>query len=192
MSETMLAIGRESIAEQTWANRVAPDLHLGDARTVRLGRKFDAVISLFHVMCYQNTEADALAVMETAKEHLKPGGLFLFDFWYGPGVLADPPERRERILQDDSTHLKRIAEPVHRVNDNIVEVNYTVTLQDKSSGDISQLKERHSMRYWFLPELRFHTEQTGMKILQEGACLALDLPDSKSWSAWMLLRDLSI
>ena len=100
MSETMLTIGQENIRDLNRSGFSAPlpELLQGDARSVRLGKQFDAVVSLFHVMSYQNTEEDALAVLETAREHLKPGGLFFFDFWHGPGVLRDLPARRERIL----------------------------------------------------------------------------------------------
>ena len=54
MSETMLAVGREANTFNS-DDFPAPVLRRGDARTVRLGVKFDAVTSLFHVMSYQNT-----------------------------------------------------------------------------------------------------------------------------------------
>jgi SAM-dependent methyltransferase len=186
MSETMLAIGRESLAQKVPNGAARPVLNLGDARTVRLGQKFDAVISLFHVMSYQNTEADALAVMETAKAHLKPGGLFLFDFWYGPGVLTDPPKRRERIIEDERTRIRRIAEPVHRVEDNIVVVNYNVEITDIASGKISLIEESHSMRYWFFPELRYLADLSGFSFIADGKWMAEDKVEIDTWNAWML------
>jgi SAM-dependent methyltransferase len=188
-SETMLALGRAELeqAARGLSCHILPDLHQGDARSVRLGKSFDAVSALFHVMSYQNTEADAIAVMETAKAHLKPGGLFLFDFWYGPGVLTEPPECRERIIEDERTRIHRVAQPRHRVEDNIVVVDYSVEITDIASGEISTIEESHSMRYWFLPELRYLSKQTGMKVFQEGAWLASNFQDSKTWNAWMLL-----
>jgi SAM-dependent methyltransferase len=50
---------------------------LGDMRTLRLGREFDAVIAHDAVM-YMTTEADLRAAMETAFGHLAPGGVALF------------------------------------------------------------------------------------------------------------------
>ena len=67
---------------------------LGDAREVRLGNTFDAVISLFHVMSYQVLDEDILDIFATTKAHLKSGGVFIFDCWYGPGVLTDRPVTR--------------------------------------------------------------------------------------------------
>jgi SAM-dependent methyltransferase len=49
----------------------------GDIRTLRLGRTFDAVF-VHDAICHMTTEADLRAVMETAFEHLRPGGAALF------------------------------------------------------------------------------------------------------------------
>jgi SAM-dependent methyltransferase len=48
-----------------------------DIRTVRLGRTFDAVF-VQDAICHMTTEADLLAVMETAYGHLRPGGVAMF------------------------------------------------------------------------------------------------------------------
>jgi SAM-dependent methyltransferase len=59
----------------------------GDIATVKLGRAFDAVIALFHVLSYQTTVAEIAQTFANAAAHLNPGGLFLFDVWHGPAVL---------------------------------------------------------------------------------------------------------
>jgi SAM-dependent methyltransferase len=50
---------------------------LGDMRTLRLGRTFDAVLVHDAVM-YLTTEADLQAAIETAAVHLRPGGVAVF------------------------------------------------------------------------------------------------------------------
>jgi SAM-dependent methyltransferase len=50
---------------------------VGDMRTVRLGREFDAVF-VHDAIDYMTTEADLRSVMETAWIHLRPGGPTLF------------------------------------------------------------------------------------------------------------------
>ncbi len=55
-----------------------------DIQRVRLGRTFDAVVSLFHVFSYQTTNQQFLDTLESARLHLCAGGLLLFDAWYGP------------------------------------------------------------------------------------------------------------
>lgn len=49
----------------------------GDIRTVRLRRAFDAVF-VHDAICHMTTEADLRAVMQTAFEHCRPGGVALF------------------------------------------------------------------------------------------------------------------
>lgn len=192
MSATMLDMGRQMLATapDVPPGLTPPRLLEGDARTVRLDAQFDAVTSLFHVMSYQNTEEDALAVLETARRHLKPGGCFLFDFWYGPGVLTDPPTERDRVMADEQTRVRRHAHPVHRISDNIVEVHYDIRLTDKATGKESALSEVHSMRYWFLPELRYLARQAGFSRMAEGAWLRDSLEDAfpAPWNAWMVLQ----
>ena len=156
MSEAMLAC-----AEARKVN-LPPDVaarlsfSFGDARTVRTGETYDAVISLFHVMSYQTTNVDLKAAFETASVHLQPGGLFLFDYWYGPAVLTQKPEVRVKRLEDDEIKVIRIAEPVMHVNENVVDVNYTVFIEVKVTGQVEKISETHKMRYLFLPELQHY------------------------------------
>jgi len=49
----------------------------GDIRTVRLGRTFDAVF-VHDAVCHMTTETDLRAVMRTAFEHCRPGGVAMF------------------------------------------------------------------------------------------------------------------
>ena len=49
----------------------------GDIRTLRLGRTFDAVF-VHDAICHMTTSSDLSAVIETAFEHCRPGGVALF------------------------------------------------------------------------------------------------------------------
>ena len=51
---------------------------VGDMRTLRLGRTFDAVM-VHDAICYMTTEIDLRAAMTTAFEHLRPGGTAVFE-----------------------------------------------------------------------------------------------------------------
>jgi SAM-dependent methyltransferase len=128
-----------------------PTFQVGDLRTFRLGRTVDAVVSLFHVMSYQTEDADLRAAMATAAVHLGPGGLFLFDCWHGPGVLADPPARRERRFSADGTSVTRRAVPTHDVDRHVVHVDYAIDVD--RDGVQQRIEERHSMRYLFPEEV---------------------------------------
>jgi len=49
----------------------------GDIRTIRLGRSYDAVF-VHDAICHMTTRAELGAVMQTAFEHCRPGGVALF------------------------------------------------------------------------------------------------------------------
>jgi SAM-dependent methyltransferase len=171
LSREMLARAERQLADATpeqaarrASSGAGPSFHLGDARSARLGQAFDAVVSLFHVMSYQNTNADLTAAFETAKAHLKPGGIFVFDCWYGPAVLKLGPSVRIGRFEDDRTSVIRIAEPVLHPNRNVVDVNYQVLIKDKASGTLDELRETHCMRYLFTPEVEQLLQQVGFQL----------------------------
>ncbi|MCI0439948.1 MAG: class I SAM-dependent methyltransferase [Chloroflexi bacterium] len=73
--------------------------HVGDMRSVRLGRAFDAVL-IHDAICYMLTEEDLRATFATARAHLKPGGvLIVAPDWFRetfPGTtLTTHPARRD-------------------------------------------------------------------------------------------------
>jgi len=170
------------------AQSSTPTFHQDDIRTVRLNTTFDVIISLFHVMSYQTTNADLAAAFATARAHLKPGGLFLFDCWYGPAVLTDRPSVRVKRLEDGVISVTRIAEPVMHENDNLVDVNYQVLVRDKSSGDVVELKESHQMRYLFRPELELLLAEAGLSLFESVEWLTDNKPGFTTWVVCFLVR----
>lgn len=178
LSRQMLQAAREAAA-----GNPALKYAEGDIRSVRLGERFDVVLSLFHVMSYQSSTDDLLAACATACAHLGPSGSFIFDCWHGPGVLTDPPVVRVKELEDPSIAVTRIAQPVMHPAENTVDVNYLVFVKDKESGAITEVRETHRMRYLFELEVRQLLESSGLELTlaQEwltGAPLALS-----SWNA---------
>lgn len=159
----------------------------GDVRSVRTGASYDAVISLFHVMSYQTSNADLKAAFETAATHLCKGGVFLFDFWYGPAVLLQKPEVRAKRLENEEIVVTRIAEPVMHLNENIVDVNYSMFIEDKATKVVHQVAESHRMRYLFLPEL-VELRAPLFKEIASQTWLTGDAPSADSWGVVQILE----
>jgi SAM-dependent methyltransferase len=158
----------------------------GDLRTVRLERQFDVVVSLFHVMSYQTTNADLLAGLATLRAHLAPGGLFIFDCWYGPAVLNLRPAVRVLRLEDEAIAVTRLAEPVLHPNENVVDVNYHVFVKDKRTGEVSELREEHNMRYLFAPEVAHFLSSAGLVQREMLAWMSDEAPGADTWGAVFL------
>ena len=114
----------------------------GDIRKVRLGRTFDAVF-VHDAICHMTTEPDLRAVLQTAYEHCRPGGVALFvpDFVRETFVGGtdqggtDTPDRGLRFLQwifdpdpEDTTYL----------------VDFAILLRNRR-GEARAVHERHTL-----------------------------------------------
>jgi len=153
----------------------------GDLRDFRTDTTFDVVLALFHVMSYQTHNDDLMAAMATAAAHLESGGLFIFDCWYGPGVLSDPPVTRIRRLKNDNVSVTRIAEPNHRPNENCVDVHYEIFVDGPQGSE--RIQEIHPMRYLFSPEIDLFLQTIGLRRIALLDWLKNDPPSIESWNA---------
>ena len=185
LSHEMLAVAQREKAAFGGPG-TPPTFVQGDVRSLRLGKTFDVVVSLFHVMSYQTRNQDLQAALTTIREHLKPGGLFVFDCWYGPAVLSDPPTVRIKRLEDDNIQVTRLAEPVMHPNENLVDVNYHVFIKDKRSGAVDELRETHTTRYFFGPELHHFCELAGLTLEQSRPFMAEGKPGFDTWNVVFL------
>ena len=155
----------------------------GDVRTARFDRTFDAVVSLFHVMSYQVTNSDLIETIQTAARHLAPGGVFVFDCWYGPAVLTSLPEVRVKRCENSELRVFRVAEPVMHPDRNVVDVHYTIWIEQKATGTTTRLSEVHPMRYLFYPEVEMMLASGGLKIQRACEWMSNKALDLTTWSA---------
>ncbi|OYT98229.1 MAG: SAM-dependent methyltransferase [Burkholderiales bacterium PBB1] len=162
----------------------------GDVRCFRAGRTFDAVISLFHVMSYQATTPELLAAMATARAHLEPGGVFVFDSWYGPAVLSDRPRCVIKEVRDDRVSIVRRTTPTMQVNANLVDVHFDIEITAIESGEQRRVAEDHRMRYLFVPEVDHLLGASGFELVATRAWMSQAEPDDRSWYACFEARAL--
>jgi len=189
-SEEMLAQAQSMANERSrrdaqWA---APTFSLGDIRTARVEGQFDTVISLFHVVSYQTTNADLTAAFQTARSHLKTGGIFIFDVWYGPAVLTDRPAVRVKRMADEHIEITRLAEPVMRPNDNIVEVNYHIFIRNHKTNQVCETRETHYMRYVFQSEIAMLAEHSNFSLDHGEEWMTGNPLGFETWGACFMLR----
>ena len=184
MSSFMIEIARENARQE----RANIDFSVADIREYEPAKKYDAVISLFHVMSYQNSNEDILAAFRAARRALNHGGIFLFDVWYGPGVLSDKPVVRVKEIEDERNRLIRIARPVMHDKENVVDVCYEVLVIEKETGNTKTIKEIHNMRYFFRPELEFYLKEAGFELVDNIDCQTLGDTDYESWTSYFVAR----
>ena len=112
----------------------------GDIRSVRLGRTFDAVY-VHDAICHMTTERDLRAVMRTAYQHCRPGGVALFV----PDYVRETFEEGVDHGGSDSARgsvrfLQWVVDP--DVTDSTYVVDFAILLRDRR-GQAQVVHDRH-------------------------------------------------
>lgn len=110
LAPAMLEGLRRRLDDETPSVRARIELHQGDFRTLRLGRRFPVVLWPFNALHHCEGDADLDAALLTIREHLEPGGLVALDAYLPDLELYDrdpdarfeerdfiDPVRRERV-----------------------------------------------------------------------------------------------
>jgi SAM-dependent methyltransferase len=134
-----------------------------DIRTFKSKQKYDVVIMMFAVLGYLTENADLQKALETVRDHLNPGGLFICDVWYGPAVLHQKPGERARITEDGITKIIRASSGDLDSLHHVVTVRFRLwkVVGDRLMEDIS---EEHRMRFFFPQELQILFRQHCLNI----------------------------
>ena len=169
LSEKMLERARQKAAEAGLNIR----FHQGDIRTIELSRTFDAVIAMFAVISYQTTNEDLAAAFRTARRHLQPGGLFIFDCWFGPAVLGQRPTDRYKIVEINGERIIRFAHPTLDIMRHTVQVDYKV-LRLKDDRVLDEVDESHLVRFLFPQEIAHYLRDAGFRLEKLCPFMVLD------------------
>ncbi len=185
-SEAMIARAREKSAGLPEASRL--EFRQGDIRDVDLHRRFDAVVMMFTVLGYMHDRGDVDLALRTARRHLGPGGLFIFDIWNGLAVVADKPRPREVAVEDQSAKIVRKTRVQLDQANHICRVYFDLT-RAETDGTSKAWSEEHVMRFFFPEELEQALVANGFTPIKlrsfpdyEGP------PDERAWNVIVVAR----
>ncbi len=160
----------------------------GDITTANTGAKYDAVLSLFHVISYLTSNIQLQNVFSNAAKHLNVGGLFIFDFWYSPAVYSQRPSIRVKRIEDARCQITRLAEPVIYPNENRVDINYTIFANDLIDNGLQTITEKHSMRHFSLPEIDLLATSHGFERIGAEEFLSSKSVSENTWGVCVTLK----
>jgi SAM-dependent methyltransferase len=164
------------------------DFQQSSIQDLELNTTFDAVISMFAVISYQN-ENEALALScKKAKKHLREGGVYIFDAWNGLAVMADPPTQMVKEVHNGNERIFRFTRPTIDVINHSVLVNFRVI---KLNGDklISETEESHRMRFLYPQEIKYFLQVAGFSEIEFSPFMNPELPLSeKDWNMSVIAR----
>ena len=180
-SHDMINIAQERLKTLSSSISNLLNFYIGDIRTYSINKSFDVALSLFHVFSYQVKNSDLNQSFNTVSKHLKKGGIFIFDCWYGPAVLSDKPYKRNKIFEDDIIIVNRTATPCIYPTKNQVDVHFDIKITNKQTGKSDIINEIHRMRYLFHPEIEEFLRTNSLQLIHSEEWLTSNEPDFKSW-----------
>lgn len=161
---------------------------LSDITSFSLPRQYDGAYSLFHVISYLTTNKSLSSCFKTVYDHLKAGGVFCFDCWYGPAVMHELPGTRVRKLMDGELELTRTATPVMHIEKNVVEVQYDLQINHPDKSAPEMVQETHFMRYFTIPEIEWIAAQAGFTIVRTGEFMTSQKTSLNTWNLFVVLQ----
>lgn len=186
MSPAMIAIA-EAKAEAL-ASKVRPEWLVGDARGFEAGESFDVATMMFAVLGYMNSNEDVIAALRNTRRHLRSGGLFVFDCWYGPAVLGVRPEDRVRVVegQGGMQTIRAASTGIDSLR-HLAHVTFKLwTVQ--GSKYLGYAEETHAMRYFFPQELSLLLQIAGFELVSLRSFPDCELPSDDSWNVVCVAR----
>lgn len=161
---------------------------VGDITKFEIPQKFDAAISLFHVINYLTENKKILSCFTQVAKHLKPNSIFIFDVWYSPAVYSQLPQPRIKHVNNEYIDVTRFAQPIMDYEKNIIEVHYEMTIKNKFDGQEKILKEVHHLRHFSTPEIKLLAELSGFKLIRSEEFLTAKAPGADTWGVCYILQ----
>jgi SAM-dependent methyltransferase len=153
-----------------------------DLKDLRLNRHFDVVLMMFNVFGYQLGNKDVGAALETVRTHLRPGGIFVFDCWYGPAVLSERPMTRFKQTVTEQGELLRVSSGTLDVAAHTCLVTLEVW-EIENTQVVSHGREEHPVRFFFPLELQLLLETHGLALIESRVFPSFDQPPSeREWN----------
>lgn len=157
-SESMLAVARRRAASA--GSKV--EFRLGDMRALEFdGPPADAVVCLFDSIGYVGTTEAVEGVLAGVRAHLRPGGLFVFEFWHAAAMLRSYEPTRVRRFRDGEREVIRISETALDAARQVAAVTYTILVLGRD-GRYERIEETQTNRFFLLQEMESLVGRAGL------------------------------
>jgi len=161
-SEDMLAMARKK-AERASAN---VDFRVQDMTDLFVSEApFDAAICLFDSIGYVATNERISRVLKGVHSHLRPDGLFIFEFWHAAAMLRNYEPVRVRRWDTDRGTVLRISETSLDCAAQLSHVTYSIYELNRN-GTYESLVETQVNRYFLVQEMSYWLTSSGFAPLK--------------------------
>jgi len=148
-SESLLACARKKASQES----SSVDFRWQDMRSLNIPEQpFDAVFCLFDSIGYVETNDALIQVMRGVHDHLRPNGLFIFEFWHAAAMLRSYDPLRIRRWSTPNGDVIRISETELDCVHQVARVTYTIYELQKD-GTYLSVQETQTNRYFLMQEM---------------------------------------
>ena len=106
-------------------------VHLGDMRTFRLGRCFDAVVCLFSAIGYMTTVDELTTAVVNMRDHLVDGGVLVVEPWFKPADWHDGAVFAEGT-EEGELAVARASRSWREGDVSVIEMHYALARPDRT------------------------------------------------------------
>jgi SAM-dependent methyltransferase len=166
------------------------DFQRQDMRNLDLGkRRFDAAVCLFDSIGYAQSNDQILNVLSGIHRHLKPGGLFVFEFWHAAAMIKSYEPSRVRKLTVGGREIVRVSNTTLDIPQQLATVEYTIS--EKGAGGESSFKEIQVNRFFLVQEMAVILASGGFEPLAWHSGFTSETPiDESTWHVVAVARAL--
>jgi len=150
LSPEMLEVARERLP--------GVPLHVGDMRTLDLGRSFDVVVCLFSSIGYVTEPAELRSTVGRLAAHVGRPGVLILDGWLRPDVWQAGYRAEPDIASDDEVTVVRLALTKRIGNITELDMHHLV----RTSTEIDYFSETHRLALTPTEEYVSAVEQAGL------------------------------
>ena len=169
-SSKMIDIAKQKIKKEN----VDIEFKVVDISDFQVEEKFDFAMAMFNIVGYMAEDKVMERMLKNVSVSIKKNALFIFDCWYGPAVLKNRPENREKEIEKG---LIRKTRQKLDIKNSIIDIGFEI-----SENNIIKVKEEHKIRFWYLQELEHFLEESNFKLIK--VCKFLDLNSNISEDNW--------
>ena len=162
-------------------------IYNSDLKKFRINKKFDLVISLFHVINYMTKKTALNKFFDTAHYHLKKKGYLIFDTWYTPGVNFIKPSKRTKIFTNKEFKVVKKVFP-KKIDESNFEINYKFNIFNKSSKLLFKFFEKHKIRHFDINDLILVAKKKNFQYLSIHKQLNESKPSKRDWGAILIFK----
>ncbi|MET9297617.1 class I SAM-dependent methyltransferase [Streptomyces sp. NPDC003077] len=135
-------------------------LHQGDMRDFDLGRRFDAVVSMFSSVGYLRTTDELDAALASFARHLEPGGVTVIEPWWFPDTFIDGYVSSD-VVRRDGRHVARVSHSVREGNATRMVVHFVVADAEHGARHFS---DTHLITLFTRREYEAAFESAGLRV----------------------------